>query len=556
VAALILTHNLSALLFSPFLALYLVLRAGALRSGAALIGGASMLLGGVLLSAFYWLPAVAEFPGVRQGSVPLNPQDFLNQLYPPVGLVAADLPYRYYPDQISPAIFPLALWQAPLLAGAILPLAYFARRGRRAPAALLLWGLLMAASAFFLMTDGSAWFWRSSVLLHNLQFPFRLLGPLALATAIATAGLLALARERLAARRLGPAVVAAGAVGLVAFAAAAGLPGLPTARLALAPEELTPAGMMRYEAALGQIGTDWVAPYLPKDVAVERGEVGRSAPPERTPPPGLPAGLRLTLGPRAPSRQTYYVVSPAPATLALHQFSFAGWGATVDGRPVETRAAGPLGLVSAPVPAGAHEVDFAFADSAPRRLGIGLSVLGGVLLLLLWTLNGPSRRARAIIALVPLAGLGLLAARPAAAGVTPLAVEARVGDVAALAGYRLEGTPLRAGGTLRLTLYWLALRAPERDYQVFVHLAEAADESRILAQHDGTPGYGYTPTSRWYPGEIIEDIHALQLPASVPSGRYLLAAGLYDLATVQPLPVAQPGASGSGRALLTTLESR
>src|SRR5206468_4024375 len=74
VAALLLTHNLSGLLFLPFLVLYVVLRAGALRSRAALGGGALLLLGGALLSAFYWLPAVAEFSGVRQGAVPLNPQ--------------------------------------------------------------------------------------------------------------------------------------------------------------------------------------------------------------------------------------------------------------------------------------------------------------------------------------------------------------------------------------------------------------------------------------------------------------------------------------------------
>src|SRR5262249_17914892 len=85
------------------------------------------------------------------------------------------------------------------------------------------------------------------------------------------------------------------------------------------------------------------------------------------------------------------------------------------------------------------------------------------------------------------AGLGLLAARPAAAGVTPLAVEARVGDVAALAGYRLEGTPLRAGGSLRLTLYWLALGAPPRGYPGFVPPPPAAVSPRGLAPRARRP---------------------------------------------------------------------
>jgi len=70
------------------------------------------------------------------------------------------------------------------------------------------------------------------------------------------------------------------------------------------------------------------------------------------------------------------------------------------------------------------------------------------------------------------------------------------------------------------------------------------------------PGYGYTPTSRWYPGEIIEDAHLLPIPAAVGSGSYRLVVGLYDLATVTPLPVAQTGQPPAQRALLTTLESR
>ena len=85
--------------------------------------------------------------------------------------------------------------------------------------------------------------------------------------------------------------------------------------------------------------------------------------------PALPAETKVTPGPQTPWRRTYRLDAPEPVTLALHQFQFAGWGATVDGRPAETRAAGPLGLVSATVPPGAHEVTFAFANTPPRDLG-------------------------------------------------------------------------------------------------------------------------------------------------------------------------------------------
>jgi hypothetical protein len=247
------------------------------------------------------------------------------------------------------------------------------------------------------------------------------------------------------------------------------------------------------------------------------------------------------------------VRSGEPVALALHQFQFAGWSARVDGRPVATRAAGPLGLVAVAVPAGEHEVAFAFGETPPRLAGAALT-LAGLAAAAAWMV-GWGRRAVAV-AMVAVAGLAGVAAGEVRAEGPPRAVEARVGDVAALVGYRLEGGPARAGATLRVTLYWLALRRPERDYQVFVHLAAATDESKILAQHDGTPVYGFTPTTRWYPGEVVEDVHALRLPDDSSGGRYRLLAGLYDVQTVAPLPVQRGEVPDGGRVVLEEIELR
>ncbi|HXF61403.1 MAG TPA: hypothetical protein VNK95_07290 [Caldilineaceae bacterium] len=103
-----------------------------------------------------------------------------------------------------------------------------------------------------------------------------------------------------------------------------------------------------------------------------------------------------------------------------------------------------------------------------------------------------------------------------------------------LAGYALttETTP---GGELLLALRWECLRPVDYNYQVFVHLLNAADEK--LAQRDGQPVQWMRPTSTWQPGEVIVDRYGLLLPEELPSGSYSIAVGLYDPVTGQRLPI-------------------
>ncbi len=90
---------------------------------------------------------------------------------------------------------------------------------------------------------------------------------------------------------------------------------------------------------------------------------------------------------------------------------------------------------------------------------------------------------------------------------------------------------------LKLTLYWQALAAPDRDYTVFVHLRRPG--GGIVAQQDGPPAGGTYPTGLWEPGEIIRHEVYLALPEGLlPAGNYELVAGMYDLATGARLPVA------------------
>ena len=102
-----------------------------------------------------------------------------------------------------------------------------------------------------------------------------------------------------------------------------------------------------------------------------------------------------------------------------------------------------------------------------------------------------------------------------------------MGESIALRAWPVEAPgPDHAWG---LTLYWQAIAPVDRDYSVFVH---ASDRDRIdtpeaiVAQADSfAPVYGWYPTSRWSPGEIVRDDYRID----VPPGRSakIISVGLY-----------------------------
>lgn len=118
-------------------------------------------------------------------------------------------------------------------------------------------------------------------------------------------------------------------------------------------------------------------------------------------------------------------------------------------------------------------------------------------------------------------------------------VDATLGEGIALRGYDLEPGEVRPGESVYITLYWQALGPVPKDYTVFTHLLGPPNPQTggpVWAGHDGEPGGGSYPTSRWRAGEWVLDQHELQVPADAPPGTYPLEAGLYLLETGERLP--------------------
>ena len=113
---------------------------------------------------------------------------------------------------------------------------------------------------------------------------------------------------------------------------------------------------------------------------------------------------------------------------------------------------------------------------------------------------------------------------------------------------RLEAwqVPLTAhpGDPLPMHLTWRALGKIDAYYSVYVKLLDSGGNA--VAGWDGQPQDGAAPTLHWVPGETVEDLVTLTIPANTPPGDYRVEVGMYraeDLARCltldadgQPIP--------------------
>ncbi len=84
--------------------------------------------------------------------------------------------------------------------------------------------------------------------------------------------------------------------------------------------------------------------------------------------------------------------------------------------------------------------------------------------------------------------------------------------------YRLDQTTYHPGATINLTLYWHTLRFLAENYQVRVSLLDLTNGG--YRQPTALRQPGDYPTTRWIPREYVTDPYMLPLPADFPPGHY------------------------------------
>ncbi|HEV8633323.1 MAG TPA: hypothetical protein VG370_03650 [Chloroflexota bacterium] len=399
-AALVLAHNLSALLALPLIALWGLLclardvsslslwervrvraspgapggveprpagtpspgtRRGIYRGALLVLGGGVLALG---LTCFYWLPALWDRRYVHLEHVTTGYFDFRNHFVGVARLVQPSLRYDYGLDGTADGALPfeLGLAQALLAVAGLLAIPWLLRCRRAWPIA----GLALAAAAgyLFLLTPLSRPLWEGVATLQVVQFPWRALAGASFGLAL-LAGLPALALQGWArALWMGAAVL---------VAAAAGSFGATPERWRIPPEDVNVAGVERYEYLTSSIGSTVRYEYLPLEAKERPWTSGRmlegAALPRVRAAPGMSATVRREPGPAF----VVDVRSAQGGSLGLEQHFFPGWRASLP-----LRASDPEGFLTVDVPPGDQTVRFEFADTRLRRVAglVSLASLG------------------------------------------------------------------------------------------------------------------------------------------------------------------------------------
>ncbi len=108
-------------------------------------------------------------------------------------------------------------------------------------------------------------------------------------------------------------------------------------------------------------------------------------------------------------------------------------------------------------------------------------------------------------------------------------------------GYDLEPAEGMPGQPVFVTVYWQAQLTPPTDVRVSLSVVSVSGAAVAVTPPDHPCG-GVYPTSRWRPGEVVRDVHRLDLPGDLPNRNYVLAVRVSDqrnarLVTLGPLPV-------------------
>lgn len=600
-AGLLLSHNISTMLFMPlwlgyllFLLLWKLRRPPRAGMAVRLVWLYLLAIGlGLGLAAFFWLPAFVERDMVRLSGITTGFFDFRNNFIAWSELLA--WPRRLDLSAINP-YFPLALGPAQLILGSLGVATCLAGRLLRragtglAAAHTVLFGL--AGLAYSLMAlPLSRPVWEAFPFLELTEFPWRMLGPALLCAALA-AGALVYWLERLAGRRRH----------LVANLTLAGglLFTLGTNLVYLFPAQFIewgtpgPAQVMSYELHSGAIGTTSTGEFLPRWAerypkpdtfggALQATGDMRDLP--RLEPAELPPGAHALTLRYVANEALLAVSSPQPFTATFRILYWPGWQVWLgdahapDGdwqQITQVQVSRPEGLIQARLPAGEYRVSLRLTDTPVRRLAGWLSLaagvgLGGLVVIGLRQRPGkPHLHVRRLPARPALIGGALLAAallisRPMAAW---FQLRSAPGEVYG-AQYRWPAT---LGEQLRLLAFdlpagagWppgMASPAPAsgelpalvqpagQPLEVVLYWQAQAPLSinyRVFVHLDAANGQTYAnvdhlnpadiPTSRWPPGLYLRHPLRLELPADLPPVRYTLTAGAYDPETGARLPL-------------------
>jgi hypothetical protein len=589
-AALLLTHNISSLIFVPVLIVYIAVVRGACSVKSEWITRYALrvtLFAFVLalaLTAFFWLPALAEGQSA--------------QLY--LTHTARGNDYRFNfatvaevfgpPDPSDPSLLnpPLRIalgWAQ--IGFAVLGVVLIKHLATREQRAHVIIAAVAAVIFIFMALPIALPVWDTLPLIRFVQFPWRFVGrailPMSLLAGAATYSTVRIAYSVSRNSRTSL-VTRFSLIAIFTLPVLLSVTSLLYPRICAAATALTITDVFAYEHATGNIGVDPLGAYLP--VTVKERPLGSpleeqyaaQAVIQRLDRSTLPGGTQISTERYSPNRAEIEIATPQAFRATYLTFTFPGWTVKLDGQPASIIPSDPTGLITFEVPAGQHTIAVSFEDTPSRTLAnmISLAALIVFAVVLVRGINPAAGTAKpdtcfavpcksgsgfifppASFIFVPLLFL-LLKVLLVDPRLTPLrqadlqngtlsnvaqATSIDFGDQLRLLGYRLTPEQSPSGETVRVDLYWRALRPLDKNYQTTVGLVDANGEVWSPKTLDRPRDYqDYPATHTWPTDAYVVDSFELPINPGTPPGGYQIFAEVFEHGTQLPLP-AQASAS-------------
>ena len=500
---------------------------------------------GVLITAFFWIPALFETDFVKINGV-LENLDFVDvtNTLRSIGDVFA-LPRTADPSQLQASVPVSFSWIALILA----IISFFLPQppeenddSKKSILGLHIFLFLSLGIVVFSQLEASSGFWQSIRLLQYSQFAWRPLSIGSLVLAL-LAGMGGAYLVRLIPTQIGKSTVSGLLLALIMLYS---IPWLYRPEIDLNPQTVVDA--QRYELESRQVVLSSYGEYLP--VQTQQSALN-------------PLRFQSDVS-RLQENDNFSILSleessrHLSAELDVHDVTIIvvdwlyvpGWHVRVDGKSVEVAPAGDAGLVSFQITEGQHQIEIFYGGTETQQLAMFLSIAGlvAVILVVVRYIPGSDRAIHSsaslssgIIMTVALVGLILF-------GVKSQLIDHRdtvfrdsrfqdgiIEDVAIPASINFDneirligaeiGNSMVSGETTTIQLYWtLTDDSIGNEYSTIVQVVDSQD---IVIAESGSFYPGGLATPNWIPGHYVEDVISLEIPRFTAPKSYTLRVGVF-----------------------------
>jgi uncharacterized membrane protein len=366
-AGIILSHNLTALMVTPFLFVFLVVLGVQLYRQKKISALTSLLVAfvfGGLLSAFYWLPALLEMKYTNVASVTGGGSQYKDHFVCLMQLWSSQWGFGgSAPGCLDGLSFQLG--KVHILLGGLSLVSFLLAKKKQS--VIYLFAIFGALISIFMLLPISKPVWDSLFFMKFLQFPWRYLG-LALFFLSLLGGYTVWVLQQSLAKKFHGAVTSV-VIALVLSVGICLFYGKYFKPQIIIPNYRDETDMMTLRWTISKISDEYLPPNFVKPTSEQKVASKRI----RT--SSIPVFYRDTVtGIKA------FTDSPSATTLQLNLAVFPAWTFQLDGKPIPAGIGKEIYEIA--VPAGKHTLDVSWQQTLVEKFGNALSLigLGGLLL--------------------------------------------------------------------------------------------------------------------------------------------------------------------------------